>query len=140
MLFWLLQFQYVARSMWVHPLNNLRFEKGEFYTHYLDLRHFLAKFFSMHRMNVAKFDNLLLRVASHIAPKRTNCRHCISAEQKLVITLRYGIPIHIIKTTNISGLIVKNQRLITLNQYTMSTFQTQFYHHSCTQHHFLDIL
>ena len=37
MLFWLLQFQYVASSMWVHPLNNLRFEKGEFYTHYPDL-------------------------------------------------------------------------------------------------------
>ena len=66
MFFWLLQFQYVARSMWVHPMNNLRFEKGEF-------------FFSMYRMNVVKFDNW---------------RHCISAEQKLVITLRNCIPIH----------------------------------------------
>ena len=86
MLFWLLQFQYVARSMWVHPLNNLRFEKGEFYTYYPDLRHFPAKFFTMCRMNVAKFDNLLLRVAPHLTPKRTNWRHCISAEQKFVKT------------------------------------------------------
>ena len=93
MLFWLLQFQYVVKSMWVHPLNNLRFERGEFYIHYPDLEHFPAKFFTMYRMNVAKFDNLLLRVAPCIAPKRTNWRHCISAEQKLVITLRYGIPI-----------------------------------------------
>ena len=66
----LLQFQYVARGMWVHPLNNLRFEKGKFYTHYPDLRHFLAKFFTMYRMNIAKFDNLLLRVAACIAPKK----------------------------------------------------------------------
>ena len=79
--------------MSVHPLNNLRFEIGEFYTRYPDLRHFLAKFFTMYRMNVAKFGNLLLRVSPHITPKRTNWRHCISAEQKLVITLRYGIPI-----------------------------------------------
>ena len=83
MLFWLLQFQYVARSMWVHPMNNLRSEKGEFYTHYPNLRHFPAKFFSMYRMHVAKFDNFLLRVAPWISPKRTNWRHCISAEQKL---------------------------------------------------------
>ena len=68
MLFWLLQFQYVARSMWVHPLDNLRFEKGEFYTHYPDLRHFPAKFFTMYRMNVLKFDNLLLRIVQCISP------------------------------------------------------------------------
>ena len=96
MLFWLPQFQYVARSMWVHPLNNLRFEKGEFYTHYPDLRHSPTKFFTMYSMNVPKFDNLLLRIVPHISPKRNNWRHCISAEQKLVITLRYSIPIRIL--------------------------------------------
>ena len=112
MLFWQLQFQYVARSMWVHPLNNLRFEKGELYTHYPDLRHFPAKFFTMYRMNCTKFDNLLLRVAPCIAPKRTNWRHCISAEQKLVITCEVWYSnLCIIKTRNISVLIIKNQCL-----------------------------
>ena len=47
---------------------------------------------------------------------------------------------YIIKTTNISVLIVKNQCLISLNQYTMSTFQTYLYHHSHTPNDFLDIL
>ena len=37
-----------SRSVWMHPINNLHMQKGEFYTLYLDLRHFQPKFFSMY--------------------------------------------------------------------------------------------
>ena len=37
--------------MYVHPLNDLQPEKGEFYTLYPDLRHF-----HMYQMSVDKFD------------------------------------------------------------------------------------
>ena len=43
-----------SRSVWVHPTNSLRMQKGEFYTLYPDLRHFQPKFFSMYRMNPRK--------------------------------------------------------------------------------------
>ena len=88
-LFWLLQLQYISRSMWVHPLNNLRFEKGEFYTLYPDLRHFPAKFFRMYRMSISKFDNLLKILYPRLQRKQTNFRSNISPEQQLVLTLRF---------------------------------------------------
>ena len=48
----------MRRMMWVHPLNELRLDKGEFYTLYPNLRHFAPKFFNMYRMSVPKFDTV----------------------------------------------------------------------------------
>ena len=53
----------VRRMTWVHPLNNLYTEKGEFYTLYQEMRHFVPKFSNMHRMPVAKYDRLLWKVS-----------------------------------------------------------------------------
>ena len=78
----------MRRMMWVHPLNELRLDKGEFYTLYLDLRHFAPKFFNMYRMSVPKFDRLLRKISPLIEKKWTNMWEPLSAEHKLVLTLR----------------------------------------------------
>ena len=88
LLFMMWKMQHVPREYWVHPINELRYEKGEFYTLYPDLRHFPAKFFNMYRMSVAKFDALLERIEPIIRKKSTPMREPVSAKQKLVITLR----------------------------------------------------
>ena len=84
---------YIAnvRSVWVHPINARRLEKGEFYTLYPDLRHFQPKFFAMYRMNPRKFDQLLRLVGPRLEKKWTKMRNPLSPKQKLVITLRYVI-------------------------------------------------
>ena len=69
-----------SRSVWVYPINSLHMQKGEFYTLYLDLRHFQPK-----------FDRLLTLVGPKIQKKWTKFRSPISPEQKLIITLRYTI-------------------------------------------------
>ena len=65
-LFMAWRLQMIRRMMWIHPLNELRFEKGEFYTLYPDLRHFGPKFFNMYRMSVPKFDKLLRKISPYI--------------------------------------------------------------------------
>ena len=80
-----------SRSVWVHPINSLHMQKGEFYTLYPDLRHFQPKFFSMYHMNSLKFDRLLAVLAPKIQKKWTKFQSPLSPEQKLVITLRYEI-------------------------------------------------
>ena len=78
----------VNRSCWVHPMTLLREEKGEFYQLYPDLRHFRKRFVGMYRMDVEKFEELLAKVSPRISSQWTYMRKPISAEQKLVITLR----------------------------------------------------
>ena len=74
--------------MWVDPINEMCMKKGEFYILYLDLHHFPPKFFNMDRMSVPKFDALLKKVAPKLQKKWTIIRQPLSAEQKLIITLR----------------------------------------------------
>ena len=78
----------VNREIWVHPLNLDREKKGEFYTLYPDLYNFQKEFFTMYRMNPAKFDELLRILEPRLWRSNTNMRKAISSEQKLVITLR----------------------------------------------------
>ena len=55
----LIEINMMVREIWVHPLNDLWPEKGEFYTLYPDLRHFPRRFFHMYQMSVHKIDELL---------------------------------------------------------------------------------
>ena len=73
--------------MWVHPINNLRFEKGEYFVLYLDLRSFEDKSFNWYRMLIKKFDYLLKMIQHQISKQNTNYREAICAEEQLVITL-----------------------------------------------------
>ena len=61
----------MRRMLWVHSLNELRLDKGEFYTLYPDLRHFVPKFFNMYRMSLPKFDRLLQKISPLIEKKWT---------------------------------------------------------------------
>ena len=74
--------------MWVHPINEMHMEKGEFYILYPDLCHFPPKFFNMYRMSVPKFDALLKKVAPKLPKKWTIMWEPLSVEQKLIRTLR----------------------------------------------------
>ena len=71
----------VQRSCWVHPINVLSKEKGEFYTLYPDLRHCHKCFIGMYRMDVEKFEELLAKISPFITKKCTFMREPISAEQ-----------------------------------------------------------
>ena len=48
--FMIMQMQMVTREVWIHPLNEDRSRKGEFFNLYLDQRHFPEKFFEHYRM------------------------------------------------------------------------------------------
>ena len=67
----MIQMNMMVQEVWVHPLNHMRAEKGEFYTLYPDLRHFPKHFFCMYRMTVQKFDELLEILEPHLR-KATN--------------------------------------------------------------------
>ena len=86
--FFMMMLEEVQRSCWVHPINLLRKQKGEFYTLYPDLRHYHKHFLGMYHMDVEKFKELLAKIKPVIMKKWTYMRKPISAEQKLVITLR----------------------------------------------------
>ena len=73
--------------MWVHPINNLRFEKGEFFMLYPDLHKYEDKFFAWYRMSIRKFDQLLGIVQNSLWKQCTTCTEPISAEEQLVITI-----------------------------------------------------
>ena len=79
--------QNVPREIWVHPINNERPEKGEFYQLYLDLRHFPMCFFHMYHMNIKEFDELLRKLEPYLKKKHSNFRSSISAEYQLVLTM-----------------------------------------------------
>ena len=87
MLLLLMQMQNIPRQLWLHPFNDERVEKGEFYKLYPDLRHYPQKFFRMYCMNVQKFDYLLVKLKPHLRKGSTNYRSSISAKQQLVLTL-----------------------------------------------------
>ena len=64
-MFW----QIVKRMLWVHPINEMHSDKGEFYVLYSDLQHFPLKFFNMYSMSVPKFDALLKKIAPKLQRK-----------------------------------------------------------------------
>ena len=90
-----LQLQEVQRRWWVHPINLLRKEKGEFYQMYPDLRHFNQKFTGMYRMNVEKFEELLKLVTPKLKKKWTYMREPISPEQQLIVTLTQVVKLYL---------------------------------------------
>ena len=75
------------RTIWVHPLNEDWNYKGEFYVLYPDLRNYPAKFFTMYRMSVSKFDKLLELLTPALLRQDTNYQTSISPEQRLILKL-----------------------------------------------------
>ena len=88
-IYYMLQLQMVNREIWIHPLNEDRARKGEFFNLYCDQQYFEDKFFENYRMSVAQFDEILRKITPLIKKKDTNFRKAITPEEKLSITLRY---------------------------------------------------
>ena len=76
------------RKYWVHPLNAVRMNVGQYHTIMYDLRADDNKFFDYFRMSQNSFDDLLGMLEPHIKKRDTHMRTSISAEQRLTITLR----------------------------------------------------
>ena len=79
---------WLERELWVHPYCREACTKGEFFLMYPDLRKYPEKFFRTYRMSIRQFDNLLHLVRPVIEKQINNYRETISAEERLVITLR----------------------------------------------------
>ena len=88
LMYWFIQMQLMPCELWVHPLNELREEKGEFYTLYPDLRHLSPRFVHTYHMSVPKFNELLQLLEPRLYKADVNFRSTISPEQQLVLTLR----------------------------------------------------
>ena len=84
----LLTANWLERELWVHPFCREATTKGEFFLMYPDLRKYPAKFFRSYRMSIRQFDNLLHLLRPVITKEINNYRESISAEERLVITLR----------------------------------------------------
>ncbi|XP_069618437.1 uncharacterized protein [Ranitomeya imitator] len=77
------------KRMWVHPIINEREEKGHFHVLYQDLRSFPEKFIQFCRLTIQAFDRLLIILAPQLSYEDTCMRRSISAEERLLITLRF---------------------------------------------------
>ncbi|XP_069837965.1 uncharacterized protein [Dendropsophus ebraccatus] len=74
---------------WVHPILQDREQTGVFTNLYQDLRRYEDKFKAFCRLTVAQFDSLLQLVAVDLTFEDTPMRRAISAEERLLITLRF---------------------------------------------------
>lgn len=72
------------KRFWVHPIN----QKRNIPDFIRELRNDPDKFYNYCRMSMETFDELLNLVEDRIKKQNTNYRRCISAEERLIITLR----------------------------------------------------
>ncbi|XP_073506956.1 uncharacterized protein [Phyllobates terribilis] len=75
--------------MCVHPILQERTDKGHFNVLYQDLRSFPEKFQQFCRLNITAFDRLLSLMSPDLDYQDTVMRRAISAEESLLITLRF---------------------------------------------------
>ncbi|PIO34216.1 hypothetical protein AB205_0155110, partial [Aquarana catesbeiana] len=78
------------RRYWVHPTVSRRLTKGHFHTLYHELRRYPQKFYDYAHMRVSTFDALLEILRPRLMRARTNMRLPVSAEERLLVTLRSG--------------------------------------------------
>ena len=76
------------RKYWVHPLIQMRYIEGAFYTLFDKLRNDETKFFKYFRMSIVTFDYLLARLDDGIRRQDTHMRNCIPSKEKLALTIR----------------------------------------------------
>ena len=83
----LVQLNYTVSRLWIHPVNNMRFEKSEFNGLYWGNYQYQDKFFNWYHMSMKQFDDLLGIIQRRIRKKNTNFRESVSPEKQLCITL-----------------------------------------------------
>ena len=74
---------------WVHPINQSCQHFGKFNPLYKDLRKYPDRFPTSYRMSTEQFDYILAQIEHLTYKPNTNWQHSISAEEKLVICIRY---------------------------------------------------
>ncbi|XP_073406470.1 uncharacterized protein [Dendrobates tinctorius] len=77
------------KRMWVHPIVQEREDKGHFNLLYQDLRKYPEKFVNFCRLTIPAFDRLLDLLSPELNYQETVMRRPISAEERLLITLRF---------------------------------------------------
>lgn len=77
------------RSLWMHPITSHRLLTGQYHTLIInELKADAEKFFNYCRMSKRSFEELYNILKEHIERADTNMRKSISAEERLMITLR----------------------------------------------------
>ena len=79
------------RRYWVHPINQMCNDLGEFNTLYKDLRKYPDRFYTYYRMSTEQFDTILAQIQHLIYKPNSKWRRSISPEEKLAICIRYEI-------------------------------------------------
>ena len=74
---------------WVQPISQSCQQFGEFHTLYKDLRKYPDRFYTYYRMSTEQFDYILAQIEHLICKPNTNWQYSISAEEHLVICIRY---------------------------------------------------
>lgn len=78
-----------TRRYWVHPMLEVRYVEGAFYTTFNKLLEDEIKFFNYFRMSFGTFNNILDQIANLIRRQDTQLRLCVPPKEMLVITIRY---------------------------------------------------
>ncbi|GBN37671.1 hypothetical protein AVEN_192872-1 [Araneus ventricosus] len=78
----------IKRNYWVHPINQKREQIGIFHTLLNELQKDEKKFFNFFRMTIPSFNELHQGLKTKILRKNSKMRNSITAEEKLVLTLR----------------------------------------------------
>lgn len=84
----LLPFCINKRRKWVHDVNLMRNNFGEFHHLKDQLRKDESKFKEYFRMRPEQFDRLLGIIENHIEKQKTNYRESIHTEERLALCLR----------------------------------------------------
>ncbi|KAJ0070133.1 hypothetical protein NL108_002460, partial [Boleophthalmus pectinirostris] len=77
------------RRQWVHPINQLRREQGDFYHLVAELRLDSQRHHQYFRMSAEQMDLLLSYIGPELSRQFTNYRAAIEPKQRLAVALRY---------------------------------------------------
>lgn len=77
-----------VRKYWVHPVHSKIEGENNFFIFYENIRQFPLKFFEYFRMSITSFDELLKMLRPYLTKQQTNMRNPISAELRLIVTIR----------------------------------------------------
>ncbi|XP_018566077.1 protein ALP1-like [Anoplophora glabripennis] len=90
MMWYLIRKNERRRTMWVHPIVEIREAKGAFTLIYADLEQDpSSKFFNYFRMSIQSFEELHANLECKLVKKDTAMRKSITPRERLAITLRF---------------------------------------------------
>ena len=77
------------RRYWVHPINRLRVQHGEFYRLITEMKQQRDERFSEYfHMTLNQYEDLLEKIRPHITKQNTHYRQAVPADQRLAVCLR----------------------------------------------------